>query len=104
MKIIETGLTTLGHDHFRSRAFDFPLKTVPTVADVVMGVLLSSLVRTWASEETAMRATQWYLLNPAIVMLAAVWGQWDAVSAAIVLTGFLLVVRGGFAGSGARRF
>lgn len=95
LKLLQVGYTAAGSSDFRSPAFQLLLKTVPITADLVVGILVFYLVKTWASEDSAVRTAQWYLLNPASIVLSGVWGQWDCLSAAFVLTGFLLVARGG---------
>lgn len=95
LKLLQSAYTAAGGSDFHSRTFEVVLKTVPITADLAIGILLFSLVKTWGTGEAAARAAQWYLLNPAVIALSAVWGQWDALSAAVLLTGFLIAARGG---------
>jgi len=88
---VQGAFTAAGGTNFDGAAFGFLTNAVPMVADVVVGVLLFLLVRRWASPEVAARAARWYLLNPAVIVLAGVWGQWDSVSMALVLVGLLLL-------------
>ena len=87
--------TALGGHDFTSPAFELATNAVPVVADVLVGVLLFRIVCLWASRETAARTARWYLLNPAVILLAGAWGQWDSLSMAVLLAGCLLVLRAG---------
>ena len=70
------------------------LKLVPTLADIAIGLLLFLLGRHLVSSEAGLLASALYVLNPGPIFLTAVWGQWDAVSAALVLLVVWLVIQG----------
>jgi hypothetical protein len=95
LKAIQVGFTSLGGHDFQSGAFEFLTNVVPMVADVVVGILLFRIVLLWSTEEAAARAARWYLLNPAVIVLAGAWGQWDSVSIAAFLCGVLLLLHPG---------
>ncbi len=70
------------------------LKSVAVVADMLVGVLLFAIARGLVGEQRATSVAAAFLLNPAIIFLSAVWGQWDAVSMALALAALLLTLRG----------
>jgi hypothetical protein len=94
LKALQVGYSAGGGHDFWSTAFELLTNLVPIVADVTVGVLLFRIALRWGSEQAAVRTARWYLLNPAVIVLAGAWGQWDAVSMALLLTGFLLVLQG----------
>jgi hypothetical protein len=94
LKAIQFGYSFAGGRDFGSAVFEFLTNLVPIGADVLVGVLLFRIALTWGSEQAAARTARWYLLNPAVIVLAGAWGQWDAVSMLLILAGLLLVLRG----------
>ena len=101
LKVLQLVFSAAGGADFTSGPFELLTNLVPIVADVVVGILIFRLVRQWRSEVAAARAARWYLLNPAVIVLAGAWGQWDAVSIALLLGAFVLLLRGGWAWVGA---
>jgi hypothetical protein len=92
LKGIQVAFTAFGGHDFGAGTFEFLTNAVPMVADVVVGLLLFSIVRTWHSEHVAARAARWYLLNPSVILVAGAWGQWDSVSIALLLFAILAVL------------
>lgn len=76
-----------GGQDFQGEAYRFVLKVIPSLADVAIALLVWYLLRRLVSEEAARLTAVLYALNPATMFLSAVWGQWDAVSALIMLLG-----------------
>ena len=70
------------------------LKLVPTLADIAIGGLLFLLGRHLVGPDIGLLAAGFYVLNPAAIFLTAIWGQWDAVSAALALLAVWLVIQG----------
>ena len=66
---------------------------VPAVSDVAVALLVFALARRYHSDESAVRAAAWYYLNPAVLFVTAVWGQWDALSLGVLLAGVYLISR-----------
>ena len=89
LKLIQVAFTAGGGHDFEGPAFEFATNAVPMVADLLVGFLLFLLVRQWRSAESGARAARWYLLNPAVIVLAGAWGQWDSVSMVLLLAGLL---------------
>ena len=85
--------TLFGGTNFESGAMEFLIKLVPAVADVVITILLYSLVLHFRDKAAATRTAALFLLNPAIIFLTAIWGQWDAVSFSLLLGGFWIILR-----------
>jgi len=94
MKALVWSFTTLGGENFNGQAFAWSLKLVPAIADVVVTVTIYLLATLRVSKRDGFRYATWYFLNPVTVFVTAVWSQWDAVSLAVLLIGFLLIVRG----------
>ena len=81
-----------GGINFESDSYHFLIKLVPTIADAGIGVLIFAIVSSIRSSRDALIAAASYLLNPAVIYLTAVWGQWDSVSMALVLAAMWIVL------------
>lgn len=93
LKVVVEVFGALGGDNIAGTPFLFALKLIPAIADVLVGAGMFLVVASYRSHTLAVRATAMYMLNPASVFLSSVWGQWDAVSVALLLGGFLLIRR-----------
>jgi hypothetical protein len=89
LKLIQVTFTASGGHDFNGAAFEFATNAVPMIADVLVGLVLFLVVRRWRSPQVGVRAARWYLLNPAVIVLAGAWGQWDSVSMLFLLAGLL---------------
>lgn len=96
LKGLQLGYSAAGGRAYESHTFELLTNAVPIVVDVVVGLLLFKIVQLNGSVESAARAARWYLLNPAVIVLAGVWGQWDSVSMSVLLLALLLVLRAGW--------
>lgn len=73
--------------------FYFLLKQPPIVGDVCVGWLLFRAGERWtSSRETAMHLLRYWMFFPYTIIITAVWGQFDSIVVALLLT-FLLVER-----------
>jgi dolichyl-phosphate-mannose-protein mannosyltransferase len=61
------------------------IKAIAIAADVANGLLLHGVVRRCATRRMALVAMAAYLLSPGVLYVSAIWGQWDAVSAAFAV-------------------
>ncbi len=93
MKALQVSFESLGGENLSGGIFAWLLKVVPAVCDVAVALLVFVLARRFTSEESGVRAAAWYYLNPAVLFVTAVWGQWDALSLGVLLAGVCLVVR-----------
>ncbi|MBA3642388.1 MAG: hypothetical protein H0W53_24655 [Acidobacteria bacterium] len=91
LKVMAEVFGALGAENFSGTPFLFALKLIPAIADVLVGTGIFLVVAIYRPHTLAVRATAMYMLNPASVFLSSVWGQWDAVSVALLLGGFLLI-------------
>jgi dolichyl-phosphate-mannose-protein mannosyltransferase len=80
-----------GFDKF---SFALLVKLVPAAADVGIGLVLFLLGRRLASPSAGLLAAAAFLLNPASIFLTSLWGQWDPVSAFLMLLALWLLLRG----------
>ncbi len=85
--------TWLGGESLHGRPFLLLVKSVPMIFDLAVAVLLYAIVRSRAGIDAGIGAVRWSILNPAFIFLTAIWGQWDAVSGALLLAGTLIVFR-----------
>jgi Gpi18-like mannosyltransferase len=69
------------------------VKLPAILADLLVGVLLYRIVRRFADERWALGAAAFYLLNPAIILISAMWGQVDAISGGLALLALFLLLR-----------
>ena len=72
---------------------DVLVKLPAILADLAVGALLFRLVRRYASAWWALCAAALYVLNPATIVVSAVWGQVDAISGGLALLGVYLLMR-----------
>ncbi|MBA2276951.1 MAG: hypothetical protein H0W06_04235 [Chloroflexia bacterium] len=79
---------------FTSDWYMAALKLVAVVADLLIGVLLFTIARGLAGSRRALIVAAAFVLNPAVIFVSAVWGQWDSVSMAVALAALLLLLRG----------
>jgi dolichyl-phosphate-mannose-protein mannosyltransferase len=70
------------------------VKLVPILADIAIVALLFAIGRRVAGERAGLLAAGLYAFNPAPIFLASIWGQWDAISAALALLAVWLFLRG----------
>lgn len=77
---------------FNEVAWLVALKAPAVLADIVTAWLI---FRMWAraGETAALRASATYLFNPGPIFVSAVWGQVDAVGAALMLAGLWVLAR-----------
>lgn len=81
------------HMAVESFGFLFLLKLVAILGDVGIGLLLYLCARPLGGARAGLLAAGAFLLNPAAIFLSATWGQWDAVSAMVMLLALWLVLR-----------
>lgn len=93
LKVLVTLFHGFGGEHLDGTTFLISLKLVPTIADVLIGLMIYIIVSQHRPVSLALKATASYVLNPATIFLTSVWGQWDSVSAALLLCGFILIRR-----------
>ncbi len=72
---------------------DVLVKLPAVLADLAVGALLYRLVSRYASAWWALGAAALYVLNPATIVVSAVWGQVDAISGGLALLGVYLLMR-----------
>src|SRR5467141_1043221 len=71
----------------------FFLKQPPIVGDVILGFFLYRAVLIWGGKvEVAVRGLRFWMFFPYAIIISAIWGQFDAIVAALVLM-FLLSSR-----------
>ena len=63
-------------------------------ADLAIGILVYTIARRCASPLTAALAAGVFLLGPAPILISSLWGQWDAISTALLMAAVLLALRG----------
>lgn len=80
----------LGGETTGDTGFRLVLKLVPFVADALVAVLLARAVRSLGNPNGSVGVAALYFLNPAVIFLSAAWGQWDSVSAMLLLIGIVL--------------
>lgn len=74
-----------------SDGYRFLLRLVPSVADILIASMTWLILRRSVSEGVAREAAVLTALNPALIYVSAVWGQWDAVSMSLMLAGIAIV-------------
>jgi hypothetical protein len=80
--------------NLQSFGFLFLLKLVPSIADTIIGLMLFLVARSFAGPRAGLLGAALFMFNPASIFLSATWGQWDSVSAAFMLVGLWLLLRG----------
>ncbi|MFO0753902.1 MAG: phospholipid carrier-dependent glycosyltransferase [Thermodesulfovibrionales bacterium] len=78
---------------FNSGAFLVLLKLPALIADLLSSLLLFSSARNRMGDRAALGIALAYLLNPAVILNSAVWGQIDSVLALLIVVCLSLVVR-----------
>ncbi len=68
------------------------VKLPAIVADLFVGVLLYRIVLHFSDERWALGAAALYLLNPATILISAMWGQVDAISGGLALLATYLLI------------
>jgi Gpi18-like mannosyltransferase len=77
-----------------SSILNWLLKTVPILADCVLGIVLYAGVRGVAGERPALGAALAYLFNPAILFASAYWGMFgDSMTALLLVLTLLAACR-----------
>lgn len=89
--LLAKAFTALGGDNLYGDSYRYLLKAFPAMVDVIAAVLIWRFLVSRTSETTARLAAIAFALNPAIIFLSSVWGQWDVVSGAIFLGGLILL-------------
>ncbi|MHB8178271.1 MAG: glycosyltransferase family 39 protein, partial [Vulcanimicrobiaceae bacterium] len=89
---------TLWEHLFRSSPANFAIlgdlvKLPAILADLLVGWLLYALVRRFADERWALGVAAFYLLNPATIVISAIWGQVDSIAGGLALLGVYLLLR-----------
>src|SRR2546426_3994608 len=80
----------------------FLLKQPPIIGDVILGWLIYRALLSWGGKaKVALRGLAFWMVFPYAILISAVWGQFDAIVAALVMF-FLLSNRSvrGYAGIG----
>ncbi len=86
--------TLFGGAHDRSYGVLHVLVKLPAiVADLATGALLYAVVRRFAGVKFALGAAAFYLLNPAVIYISALWGQVDSISGAMALLAVYTLLR-----------
>jgi len=70
-------------------AFNLLLKTPLILGDMLVGLLIFRTVRSWKGEELAVKAFLIWFLNPLVIFVSAVHGQFDVLPAYCALVGML---------------
>lgn len=96
LKVLVTLFHGFGGENVDGTPFLISLKLVPTIADLLNGLAIYIIISQHRSASLALKAAAFYVLNPATIFLTSVWGQWDSVSAALLLCGFILILRPGW--------
>jgi 4-amino-4-deoxy-L-arabinose transferase-like glycosyltransferase len=84
----------VGSGNTRGATFVFLLKLVPIAADAGIAVMLFLIGRRLRGRRAGLRAAALFAFNPAPIFIATVWGQWDAVSAFVVVTALWFQIDG----------
>ena len=63
--------------------------------DLALGVLIYVVARRFGSEKIALGTAALYLLNPAVVLVSALWGQVDSIACFFALLGAYALLRSG---------
>lgn len=72
------------------------LKALPILADLVVGLLIFAIVRqvTPTRQRAALFAAGSWILEPGVIFVSAVWGQWDSISLVFMLAAMWCALRG----------
>lgn len=82
-----------GFDFYAS-SWVLVLKTIATLGDLVIALALLLGGSRLVTPRLGMMLALAFALNPAAIMISAVWGQWDSLSMAAVMVGLLVLGRG----------
>ena len=93
LKLLVSLFHGFGGENLDGTPFLIALKVVPAIGDMLVGLAIFIIVSWYRADSLALRATVFYIFNPATVFLTSVWGQWDSVSLALVLFAFVLMLR-----------
>jgi hypothetical protein len=91
--VLGTVFRSFGGTHYWGDTYYFLLRVVPSIADVLIALLIFDIVRNLVSPKSGLIAASVFFLNPATAFVSSVWGQWDSVSMVLLLAGLLVVVR-----------
>lgn len=89
--VLAEGFRLLGGENFLGDVYRYLLKAIPSIADILVAVLIWAFARGMVEEDNAREGALLYALNPATIFLSAIWGQWDVVSGLIMLLGLVIV-------------
>ena len=87
-----TRVAVPGFDFFDNR-YVLIIKAVPIVCDLLLAVGMALVARSFGSRRQAVVVGSLVALNPAAIMISAVWGQWDSVPMALVVFAVLALIR-----------
>jgi dolichyl-phosphate-mannose-protein mannosyltransferase len=76
------------------RLFLVLVKLVPSLADAGIGWMLYIIGRRYLHGWRTLLPPVLFLFNPAVIYVSAFWGQWDSVSAFVVIVAIWLALRG----------
>ncbi|MBZ0158522.1 MAG: glycosyltransferase family 39 protein [Alphaproteobacteria bacterium] len=78
---------------FNSGAFLILVKSPAIIADLLSSLILFSTARSRWGDRAALGISLAYLLNPAVILNSAVWGQIDSVLALLLVISLSFIVR-----------
>ncbi|HEV2067911.1 MAG TPA: hypothetical protein VGR08_13865, partial [Thermomicrobiales bacterium] len=87
------GLELFGFENAPRGPFVELMKLVPAVADTVIAWELFVLLRSFATSRAALTVAAAFAFNPGAIFLTSIWGQWDALSMALLLGGALIILK-----------
>jgi hypothetical protein len=93
LKATVTVFDSLGGRSLHGEGFDLALQVVPTLGDLLVGLALLLLVRDRRGMGAGRTCANWYLFNPATILLTGLYGQWDSVSLGFLLLGVWLMTQ-----------
>ncbi len=76
---------------FHSTAYTIALKLTACLFDVILAALLWVTLRPIAGPTPAQLAAVAYLWSPGVLIVSSVWGQWDALSALVLVASLPLL-------------
>jgi hypothetical protein len=91
--MLSTIFQSFGGTHYWGETYYFLLRVVPSVADVLIALLIFDVVRNLVSPKAGLIGSIVFFLNPATAFVSSIWGQWDSVSMVLLLAGLAVVVR-----------
>jgi len=69
------------------------LKILAIISDLLTGLLIFYIISRKNKLKTALLASSFYLFNPSIIFISAVWTQWDALYTLLVLLSLFLITK-----------